>query len=142
MAARISALRGVARPGSLARIIWGATLGLLAIGWYRFDLGSGDGRLETFAFQTLLFFALFSILSIRERRAFWRSRPSAMLAVAIAADACVGIFIGVHGLADLRPLPLGQTAWVAGYAMVSFLVINDWIKTVLVARAARVRRKV
>jgi magnesium-transporting ATPase (P-type) len=46
-------------------------LGLLAIGWHGFDLGHHDGQLRTFAFQTLLFFALFSLLSIRERRAFW-----------------------------------------------------------------------
>jgi hypothetical protein len=51
-------------------------LGLFTIGWHWFDLGVGDGHLQTFAFQTLLFFALFSILSIRERRAFWAARPS------------------------------------------------------------------
>jgi len=115
-------------------------LGLLAIAWSRFDLGSGDGRLETFSFQTLLFFALFSILSIRERRAFWSSRPSAVLAVALAADACVGVLIGVHGLAELRPLPLAQTALIVGYAAVCFLAVNDFVKSRLIAHAAPVRR--
>jgi H+-transporting ATPase len=94
-----------------------------------------------FSFQTLLFFALYSILSIRERCAFWRSRPSAVLSVAIASDACVGFLIGVHGLAELRPLPLGQTALIVGYTMISFLVLNDLVKTALVARTARVGRK-
>jgi magnesium-transporting ATPase (P-type) len=65
-------------------------LSLLALGWNQFTLGNGDGRLQTFTFQLLLFFALFSILSVRERRAFWSSRPSIALAVAIALDALVG----------------------------------------------------
>ena len=98
----------------------------------------GITRKDRRRFQTLLFFALFSILSIRERRAFWRSPPSTVLAAAIAAGACLGVFVGVHGLAELRPLPLGQTAVVIGYAMVCFLVVNDWVKTILIARAARV----
>jgi hypothetical protein len=53
---------------------------LLAIGWRQFDLGNHPGQLQTFTFQTLVFFALFSIESIRERRAFWASRPSIILA--------------------------------------------------------------
>lgn len=39
-------------------------LGLLVLGWHRFDLGHNDGPLQTFTFEILLFFALFSILSI------------------------------------------------------------------------------
>ncbi len=50
-------------------------LGLLAFGWHRFGLDADAGRLQTFTFQTFLFFALTSLVSVRERRAFWRSRP-------------------------------------------------------------------
>jgi H+-transporting ATPase len=109
-------------------------LGLLAIGWHRFDLGDHDGQLRTFAFQTLLFFALFSLLSIRERRAFWASSPSLLLATALAGDACAGVMIGIYGLAELAPLALGQTALIIGYAFVCSLVINDFVKVALIAR--------
>lgn len=122
----------------LGLLMLAESLGLLAIGWHRFDLGNEEGRLHTFAFQTLLFFALFSIVSIRERRFFWRSRPSPVLAAALFADGCVGILIGVHGLAGLRPLPLEQTGFVLGFAMASSLLVNDWIKTILIARSGRV----
>lgn len=44
-------------------------LGLLAIGWHGFDFGHHDGQLRTFTFQTLLFFALFSLLFIDSRAA-------------------------------------------------------------------------
>jgi plasma-membrane proton-efflux P-type ATPase len=111
-------------------------LGLLAIGWHRLDLGSHPGQLQTFTFQTLLFFALFSILSIRERRAFWASRPSTTLAVALLADALVGILIGVVGLVELKPLPLAQTMSIVGYAFLSCLAVNDAIKRLFLKRFA------
>jgi H+-transporting ATPase len=72
-------------------------------------------------------------VSIRERRAFWSSRPSAVLALALFADGCVGLLIGARGLGELAPLPLAQTAWVVGYAFVCSLVVNDLVKLLLLA---------
>lgn len=112
-------------------------LALLAIGWSLFDLGQSDGQLPTFAFLTLLFFALFSIVSIRERRAFWTSRPSGVLSAALVADACVGVAIGIHGLAELQPLSPVQLAVIIIYALVCSLIGNDFIKTLLLARHLR-----
>lgn len=108
------------------------SLGLLAIGARSFDLG-GD-RLHTFSFLTLLFFALFSIVSIRERCAFWRSRPGWVLVAALTADALIGAAIGYFGLAELGPLPSGQIAFVAAYALVCSLFLNDIVKSVLTSR--------
>ena len=112
-------------------------LGLLAIGWRLFDLGVHTGQLQTFTFQILLFFALFSILSIRERRAFWSSRPSKTLAIALALDGAAGLLIGVTGLADLRPLPLAATGLILAVAVVFSLGVNDVIKSAMVVRTAR-----
>jgi magnesium-transporting ATPase (P-type) len=109
-------------------------LALLAIGWDRFGLGDNAGQRYTFAFETLLFFALFSIVSIRERRAFWASRPSWPLATALAGDACLGVAIGLHGLAQLAPLPPSQLAVVVVYALVCALAVNDRVKTAFQAR--------
>jgi plasma-membrane proton-efflux P-type ATPase len=111
-------------------------LGLLAIGWRWFDLGNGDGRLQTFTFQALLFFALASIVSIRERRAFWSSRPSMVLALALMTDAFVGVLIGLIGIAELSPLPIAETVWVLGYALIFSLGINDVVKVLLIRRLA------
>jgi hypothetical protein len=71
------------------------------------NITQGDARPPTFSFLTLLFFALFSIVSIRERRAFWTSQPSGLLIAALTANACVGAGIGLHGLVELAPLPAG-----------------------------------
>ena len=114
-------------------------LGVLALGWRWFDLGANPGQLQTFTFQTLLFFALFSILSIRERRSFWASRPSAILSVALFADACVGVMIGLYGLAELQPLPPKQTALIVSYAFAFSLVFNDFLKLAVLTRHVRQR---
>ncbi|QYY32761.1 plasma-membrane proton-efflux P-type ATPase [Cupriavidus pinatubonensis] len=107
------------------------SLALLAFGWHRFGLADAGGKLQTFTFQTLLFFALFSIVSVRERRAFWSSRPSRTLAIAIVADAALGLFIGIHGLAELRPLPLAISLVTFTYAGLLVLGPNDLLKTLL-----------
>jgi plasma-membrane proton-efflux P-type ATPase len=112
-------------------------LGLLTYGWERFGLSTDAGRLQTFTFQTYLFFALPTLLSMRERRAFWRSRPSWPLAASLAAAAVVGAVIGAHGVADLSPLPLAESALILGYAVLCSLGPNDLVKAYLSARVLR-----
>lgn len=114
-------------------------LALLAIGWHRFGLAAGEGRLETFTFQLLLFFALFSIVSVRERGPFWRSRPSMPLTIGLAADGLVGLAVGLHGFAELRALPFHQTAWVVAFTAFCALGPNDLLKALLTARTESVR---
>jgi magnesium-transporting ATPase (P-type) len=112
-------------------------LGLLAFGWHRFGLSTHAGLLQTFTFQIFLFFALSSLLSMRERRSFWRSRPSAALAASLSAAAVVGTIIGLHGVAELSPLPFAESALIFGYAAICSLGPNDLIKSFLCARILR-----
>jgi H+-transporting ATPase len=109
-------------------------LGLLAVGWQWFSLADNPGRLHTFTFETLLFFALFSILSVRERRAFWASPPSAILSVALALDACIGVLIGLHGATELAPLSPHELLAVMGFALFFSLGVNDLVKSALITR--------
>lgn len=112
-------------------------LGLLALGWRLFHLGNRDGHLQTFSFQLLLFFAMFSIVSIRERRQFWNSAPSRTLAAALGADAATGILIGVLGFGSLPPLPLAQTMLIVAWAGTFVLGPNDFLKARFTERALR-----
>jgi len=109
-------------------------LGMLAIGWRAFGLATHDEALHTFTFQTLFYFALFSIVSIRERRRFWASRPSGILAAALLLDALVGTAVSMTGIPGLAPLPWAQTAVVFGYAMMCCLLVNDPLKVALIRR--------
>jgi len=108
------------------------TLFLLWIGWSRFGLAASDDALTSFSFLTLLYFAVFSIVSARERRWFWTTRPSATLAAALVADALAGTALTLVGIPGLLPLPGWQVAAVFAYAMVSCLVVNDALKVALV----------
>src|SRR5208283_4640618 len=52
------------------------TLLLLWIAWSHFSLATNNHSLYTFCFLVLLYFAVFSIVSVRERHWFWATLPS------------------------------------------------------------------
>ena len=108
------------------------TLFLLWIGWTKFDLATNTNALYTFSFLMLLYFAVFSVVSARERRWFWTSLPSKTFLFALAADAIIGTLLTFVGLKGLMPLPWWQTLAVFVYAMVSCLVLNDAVKVAMI----------
>jgi hypothetical protein len=75
------------------------TLLLLWIGWTHFGLATNDNALYTFSFLMLLYFAVFSIVSARERHWFWATLPSKTFLSALAADALAGTVPGTHAFA-------------------------------------------
>jgi len=105
---------------------------LLWIGWSRFSLAASENALYTFSFLTLLYFAVFSILSARERRGFWATMPSKTLLGALIADALAGTALTFAGLPGLVPIPWWQVLVIFIYAMVSCLVVNDTLKVAMI----------
>ena len=108
------------------------TLGLLWIAWLRFGLATNNQALYTFSFLLLLYFAVFSVVSARERSWFWATLPSKLFISAIAADAIMGTVLSYVGLPGLVPLPWWQTLGIFAYALVSCLVVNDAIKVAMI----------
>jgi len=108
------------------------TLLLLWVGWSHFGLATNNNALYTFSFLMLLYFAVFSIVSARERHWFWASLPSKTFLSALAADALTGTVLTYVGLPGLMPLPWWQTFAIFGYAMVSCLVVNDAVKVTMI----------
>jgi plasma-membrane proton-efflux P-type ATPase len=108
------------------------TLLLLWIGWSHFGLAKSNSALYTFSFLMLLYFAVFSVVSARERRAFWSTMPSKTLMAALVADTLVGTILTRVGLPGLMPLPWSQTLAILAYAMVSCLVVNDAVKVMMI----------
>ena len=105
---------------------------LLYIAWTGFDLATNDSALYTFSFQTLLFFAVFSILSARERLRFWATMPSKTLVAALVLDVVVGVVLTNVGLPGLMPLPWWQTLAIFVYAMAVCLIVNDTVKVAMI----------
>lgn len=110
----------------------GETLFLLWIGWTKFDLATNNDALYTFSFLMLLYFAVFSVVSARERSWFWSSRPSKIFMSALAADAVIGTVLTFVGLKGFAPLPWWQMLAIFGYALISCLVLNDALKVVMI----------
>jgi H+-transporting ATPase len=105
---------------------------LLKVGWSHFGLATNRDALHTSSFLMLLYFAVFSVVSARERRAFWATRPSRALVAALVADALTGTVLTRVGLPGLLPLPWSQTLAIFAYAMLACLVVNDAMKVVMI----------
>ena len=104
----------------------------LWISWSYFGLATNNNALYTFSFLTLLYFAVFSIVSARERHWFWMSMPSKTLVMALMADTFIGTVLTLVGLPGLLPLPWWQTLSIFLYAMVACLVVNDAVKVAII----------
>jgi H+-transporting ATPase len=120
----VSVVLGIAMVAEALLFLW--------FGWSRFDLATHDTALYSFSFLLLLYFAVFSVLSARERRWFGATMPSTTLMAALVADALMGTVLTRVGLPDLMPLPWAQTLGVFVYAMIACLVVNDAIKVALI----------
>ena len=119
---------------SLGVLMVSEALALLWAGWRLFDLGSREPMLQTFDFQMLFYFALFSIVSARERGRFWASWPSATLIAALCLDGIAGTALPIVGIPGLMPVPWRQTAFAAVAALVCSLIVNDFVKAALFRR--------
>ncbi len=105
---------------------------MLYFGWSRFGLAANESALYSFSFLTMLYMAIFSIVSIRERRWFWATAPSRTLLIALIADAAAGTILTYAGLPGLAALPWWQTLIAFIYSMVSCLVINEALKMAVI----------
>lgn len=108
------------------------TLLLLWVGWSHFGLATDNNALYTFSFLLLLYFAVFSVVSARERHWFWATLPSKTFLLALVADALTGTVLTFVGLPDLKHLPCLQTLAVFVYAMVACLGLNDAVKVAMI----------
>jgi H+-transporting ATPase len=107
---------------------------LLYYGLHHLNLAADNEALSTFSFEIILFFGLFSIFVVREKRHFWSSWPSKTLLFLILSDMTIGFLLTTFGLLGLKAIPLNQTLMVFGYVGVFSLLINDFIKYILIKK--------
>jgi hypothetical protein len=119
----VAVILGVAMVAESLLFLW--------ICWSRFGLATNDNALYRFSFLMLRYFAVFSVVSARERRAFWSTMPSKALTAALMADAPTGTILTRVGLPRFMPLPWPQRLAIFIYAMVSCLIVNDALKVVM-----------
>ena len=120
----VSVILGLAMVTEALLFLW--------FGWSHFGLATNDTTLYTFSFLLLLYFAVFSVVSARERGVFWATMPSKALMGALMADAFAGTFLTRVGLPGLQSLPWSATLAIFAYALVSCLVVNDAVKVAMI----------
>jgi len=104
----------------------------LWIGWSRFGLATDNDSLYTFSFLLLLYFAVFSVVSARERHWFWSTMPSKTFLAALSGDAVIGTVLTLVGLPGLKALPPRQTLEIFAYAAAACLIVNDAVKVAMI----------
>ena len=93
-----------------------------------FGLAGNPEKIYTFGFAYFNFVGLFSILSVRERGYFWKSKPSNLLTLAISAEFILVIIISIIGILELAPINYFLVLSLIAYTSLTTLLINDPIK--------------
>ncbi len=108
-----------------------ASLGILALGMGPLYLGRDLALLQSYSFGLLFYSGMFTILIVRERGPFWRSRPSRTMLRTVLTDMAVVAVLLMVGLPGLHRLPVHVVAILIGACAVCFLGINDVFKRLL-----------
>jgi H+-transporting ATPase len=107
---------------------------LLYVGFSYFGLYENIDQLHTFVFNWLTFSGYFTVLTVRERKHFWDSRPSKALVLSIALNMVIVSLISMVGIPGLAPINPIELLTVFSYAFVTCLLFNDLVKALLVRR--------
>ncbi|MDE3016948.1 MAG: plasma-membrane proton-efflux P-type ATPase [Pseudomonadota bacterium] len=120
--------------GVLGFLMVAEALGLLLFGIHYLTIAPESPQVQTYSFFILMFMGIFSILSIRERKRFWSSKPSGWLCLALAGEATLGLAIGMSGFIGLAALPFKAIGAAIGGSAIFSLIVNDYIKYALLNR--------
>lgn len=117
-----------------AAVVLGATklcfsAGVVAFASFRLGL-TGRG-LQTLAFMTLVFGNQALMFTLRERDAFWSSRPSGWILASSTADVAIASGLALSGLL-MAPLPW-QSLLALFVAAAAFALVLDRIKSAVLA---------
>jgi H+-transporting ATPase len=110
------------------------SLFLLYIGLRRFDLGSSIEQLRTFVFDFLVFSGYFTVMTVRERRHFWESRPSKALILSMTVNSIIVSLVSVTGVPGLASISPFELLTVLTYSFVTCLLLNDFVKMFIVRK--------
>jgi H+-transporting ATPase len=122
----------VAVSAALGLAMLAETLLFLWFAWTPFGLAANPQALNSFSFLILLYFAVFSIISVRERRWFWSTMPSKIFLSTLAGETLAGTAATLAGLPELMPLPEWQILTIFVYSILMCLGVNEVLKVGLI----------
>jgi H+-transporting ATPase len=99
-----------------------------------FGLIGNVEKIYTFGFAYLNLVGVSTLMIVRERNHFWKSRPSKFLSITVLAEVLFVIAISVLGVLELAPLGYVPVLAILGYALLTTFLINDAIKVYLIRK--------
>jgi H+-transporting ATPase len=133
----VSWLFRVALPLGVLSIIEGVALTFLGLTY--FGLSEDVNRLYTFAFAYLALTALFTLLSVRERSRFWKSRPSNPMIIMTALEILTIFVISSWGFWELAPLGYIPLLAITSFILIATFLVNDSAKVWLIGNISKPR---
>jgi len=107
---------------------------LLYVGFLYFELYNSVDQLHTFVFVWLTFSGYFTVLTVRERKHFWESKPSKPLLLSIVINMIIVSLISIIGMPGIASVTPIEFLTVLAYSFVTCLLMNDFIKIFLARR--------
>jgi len=125
-------LFGVSGSLGLLMIIESVIFTLPALSY--FGLMGNVEKIYTFGFAYLNLAGISTLMIVRERNHFWKSKPSRFLSVMVLAEVLFVIAVSIFGVLELAPLGYLPVLAILGYALVTTFLINDPIKVHLIRK--------
>jgi H+-transporting ATPase len=128
----VSRLFGVS--GSLGILMTIESAVLTVAGLSYFGLTGNVDKIYTFGFAYLNLAGVFTLMIVRERNYFWKSRPSNFLSITVTAEILFVIAISLLGFLELAPLGYIPVLAILGYTLLVTFLINDTVKVYLIRK--------
>jgi H+-transporting ATPase len=130
-------ISGVVKAGSiLGFLVLLESFFLLYIVTTYFGVEYNDPIMFTFTFEILFYSAILVLLNVRERRHFWKTKPSKELFLAMVASLIVGTLLVTVGIPNLPAVSISQTFWIFSFSILFALGLNDLIKVEIVKNSS------
>ncbi len=109
--------------------IEGAILTMAALSYFGL-IGNVD-KIYTFGFAYLNIAGISTLLIVRERGRFWKTRPSNFFITTVLLEILFVILVAVFGFLELVPIGLLPTLAILGFSFLASFLINDPVKVYL-----------
>jgi hypothetical protein len=112
--------------------IEGAVLTMISLSY--FGLSGNIDKIYTFGFAYLNLHGILTLMIVRERNHFWKSRPSNFLSITVTAEILLVTAISTLGFLELAPLGYMPVFAILGYTLIVSFLINDSVKVYLMGK--------
>ncbi len=118
----------------LGTLIIAESVALLYVTLNIFNVSISDPALYTYTFEILFYSASFLNFNVRERRLFYKSRPSTILLLSNIVSLIVGTILVTVGIPGLSAVPFTGTLVMLGLSALFAFVVNDLVKVFIVQK--------